>query len=149
MPRMIFTSTILVSALAIGGSGLARDLPSGTTASAVAAPVNACARIKTKGWNAWLNLQPPGPPTLHVEGDATVPSTGWTLTLEPGPLNKMQPPTQTFLFVATPPEKPITAPVVMQQKVNGEIKKALKRYKAVSILCGKSTIATVPVKIIV
>ena len=24
--------------------------------------------IETKDWNAWVNLQPPGPPSLHVTG---------------------------------------------------------------------------------
>ncbi|MDG2533570.1 hypothetical protein P6144_07930 [Sphingomonas sp. HITSZ_GF] len=147
MRSIVFRSIALISTLSVGGMALGADIPRPAAEKAPAA-ANACARIKTSSWKATLNLQPPGPPTLFITGVATVPSTGWTLTIKPVALNKMQPPTQIVEFIATPPSG-ISGPVVMKQAVKGEIKNALRAYKAVSILCGKTTVATVPVKVVV
>lgn len=34
-------------------------------------------------WKATLNMMPPGPPRIHVQGTVTFPSGGWTATLTP------------------------------------------------------------------
>lgn len=34
-------------------------------------------------WNAWYNLQPPGPATLYVTGRCTFPTAGYTVELRP------------------------------------------------------------------
>jgi hypothetical protein len=146
MRRIILPSIALFSMLSVGGAALGAD-SARPAAGNGAAPANSCARIKTTGWKAWLDTMPPGPRTLHVAGEGTVPSTGWTLALKPGALTKSNPPTQMFEFIATAPPA-ISGPVVMKQKVTGEIKNALPRYKAVSILCGKTTVVTIPVKIV-
>ncbi len=34
-----------------------------------------------RDWHAWHNRQPPGPHTLYVTGECSVPETGWTVDL--------------------------------------------------------------------
>jgi hypothetical protein len=35
------------------------------------------------GWKAWHDNQPPGPATLHVTGECTFPTTGYSVELKP------------------------------------------------------------------
>jgi hypothetical protein len=35
------------------------------------------------GWKAWHDNQPPGPATLHVAGECTFPTTGYSVELKP------------------------------------------------------------------
>ncbi|WP_204325118.1 hypothetical protein, partial [Stenotrophomonas maltophilia] len=70
--------------------------------------VNACEKVKTAGWKAWLDKMP-GPhmtPTLHVTGQATTPTGGWKLMPNRGATTKNLPPTQYFDFVAFAPTGP-------------------------------------------
>lgn len=43
-------------------------------------------------WDAWFNMMPPGPPTLHVKGTVDVGDEGTGATLEFGGLEKVFPP---------------------------------------------------------
>ena len=36
---------------------------------------------KTEGWNAWLNMMPPGPPHIYVTGEVTVGNPGYEALL--------------------------------------------------------------------
>ena len=153
-PCMILFGSLLA---ACGGSGGGNNstVVDQNSASVVAdanasvvtpAPVDACARIKTSGWKAWVNEMPgPGATrTLHVIGSAEVPTGGWTLQLNEGPLDKMMPPTQILNFVATPPSG-IADQHVQQRDLKADISNAQPQYKGVDILCGRTTIATIPV----
>lgn len=51
----------------------------GPQAKAAAGPC-----FPTSDWYAWVDKQPPGPPSLHVMGTVTVPSTCYEASLEPG-----------------------------------------------------------------
>ena len=37
---------------------------------------------KCGGWKAWLDMMPPGPPTLHVVGKCVFPTHGYKVTLK-------------------------------------------------------------------
>lgn len=115
-------------------------------AVAVTSP-NGCAAIKTSGWKAWLNTMPgPGATrTLHVVGEAAPTTLGWTFELKASALTKPLPPTQIFEFIATPPNGQAGQTVPPPQPVKAEIANALPAYKSVEILCGRTTIASIPV----
>lgn len=47
--------------------------------------------MKTRNWNAWVNLMPPGPPVLHVMGEVLVGTPGHKAVLtinEPQGINE-------------------------------------------------------------
>ncbi|MBN8810186.1 hypothetical protein [Sphingomonas sp.] len=151
MQRIAWPCLAVIATLATGqaASNAAAANVSGTSTKVAAAPVNACEKVKTTGWKAWLDKMP-GPhktPTLHVAGQATTSTGGWKLMLNRGATTKNLPPTQYFDFVAFAPTGPAPQ-VVTTAEVKAEIKNALPKYKEVVILCGKKAIATVPVKIV-
>ncbi|MCP4620757.1 MAG: hypothetical protein GY844_30490, partial [Bradyrhizobium sp.] len=75
MQRIAWPCLAVIATLTTGyaASNAATAYVSGTSAKIAAAPVNACEKVKTAGWKAWLDKMP-GPhmtPTLHVTGQAT------------------------------------------------------------------------------
>ncbi|MDQ0248665.1 hypothetical protein J2W22_000712 [Sphingomonas kyeonggiensis] len=119
------------------------------SAAADVAVTNDCAKVTTKDWKAWVDTMPgPGSsPTLHVTGQATTPTSGWTVVLNQGPLDKALPPTQHFTLVATAPTGPVQQ-VITTQEVKAEIRNSQPKYKAVAISCGDTGIATIPVEVV-
>ena len=162
MQRITLPCLALVAALAAGCSApdANKTAPAATinetvnasanvSAATEVAVVNDCAKVTTKDWKAWVDTMPgPGSsPTLHVTGQATTPTSGWTVVLNQGPLDKALPPTQHFALVATAPTGPVQQ-VITTQEVKAEIKNAQPKYKAVAISCDGTGIATIPVEIV-
>jgi hypothetical protein len=46
-----------------------------------AAPTAPFTPVETDNWAAWLNLEPGGPPVLHVTGEVQLPSPGYEASL--------------------------------------------------------------------
>ena len=57
------------------------------------------------GWNAWYNIQPPGPKTLHVAGVCTL-QIGYTAKLVPRVPPGINPQIYIFDLVITAPKPP-------------------------------------------
>lgn len=117
-------------------------------AACAAAPMPAqpdapCPIIASRDWKAWVNAMPgPDAPSLIVTGRATVPTGGYRLKLERGPVQEIHPPIQQILLQATSPTGGATQAVV-EHEVRATFP-ALDSYGAVTVHCGGRQIATIP-----
>jgi hypothetical protein len=127
-----------------GGAAVVGLLGLAGCAAATAPGGGTCPVSGSANWAAWINAMPgpgTGRPRLIVKGDVTVPTGGWTLKLEQGPLAESDPPVQTMELRATPPSGMATQAIVTQE-VRAELP-ALPRYGSVVIRCGSETLATI------
>ena len=126
------------------GAGLAALAGLAGCAAATAPAGGGCPVSDSKNWAAWINAMPgpgAGRPRLIVKGEVTVPTGGWTLALEQGPLAESDPPVQTMELRAEAPSGMATQAIVTQE-VRAELP-ALPRYGSVVIRCGAETLATI------
>ncbi|HEX4739003.1 MAG TPA: hypothetical protein VH331_15735 [Allosphingosinicella sp.] len=106
-----------------------------------------CHAISSSGWTAHVERIPDHhnrpilQPTLIVSGRVTVPSEGYSVSLDLGPVRKLDPPVQQILVRTEPPAGPAAqAPTTVD--VRGAFP-ALKRYGAVTIRCGDGILAII------
>lgn len=102
-----------------------------------------CPITGSSNWAAWVNAMPgtAAGPTLIVTGRVTVPTGGYTLSLERGPLQESHPPVQQVLLRVRPPSGPATQAVV-DHDVRGEWP-ALDAYGAVTVRCAGQVLADI------
>ncbi|PYG27208.1 hypothetical protein C8N36_11754 [Pelagimonas varians] len=102
-----------------------------------------CPVIDSMDWQAWVNKMPgPDGPKLHVTGQITLPTPGYEVTLELGPLDRKAIPTQRLVLMATPPEG-MAAQVIDPVEVTFEHPSQVRRYGAVAIVCGDTLLAEI------
>jgi hypothetical protein len=87
---------------------------------------------KCGGWKAWLDLMPPGTPTLHVTGKCIFPKHGYKVTLKKAMPQGINPAILLLQKVVKPPTG-IVIPTPQTVLVNFTLKTKTK-YKAVTIL---------------
>jgi hypothetical protein len=105
-------------------------------------PGGACPISGSSDWAAWVNAMPgPERPSLIVTGRVTVPTGGYQLALERGPLREIDPPVQEVTLSVRPPSGPATQAVVTHE-VRGQWP-ALDRSGAVVVRCGGETLAEI------
>lgn len=104
-----------------------------------------CRATAGEGWTARVEKRPMTrhhPPIrkwrLIVDGTVTVPSDGYDVSLERGPVQRLKDPVQQILVRAVGGGEGAPTSV----RVHGEFE-ALKRYGAVTIRCGDGTIGIV------
>lgn len=82
---------------------------------------------KSKGWSAWINVMPPGPPTLHVTGtidvgnesdSATLVFDSWQKKIPPNLILRIVPRT---IFVPRDPGEKVVRLHYSQQLMPGHI----------------------------
>lgn len=99
---------------------------------------------KCGGWKAWLDMMPPGPPTLHVTGKCVFPTHGYKVTLKRAVPQGINPRILLLRKVVTPPSGPV---ILIPQTVNVTFKMKTKtKYTHVTIL---PEVTTIKVKIVV
>jgi hypothetical protein len=137
--RTIRLATILCLPLLAGGCLM---LP------VVEDPVySTCHAIASSGWTARVDYipdhhnRPVFKPTLIVSGRVTVPSEGYAVSLDLGPVQKLDQPVQQILVRTESPSGSETSARTDVQ-VSGAFP-ALKRYGSVTIRCGDGTLAIV------
>jgi hypothetical protein len=108
-----------------------------------------CKAIETRDWSAHLEVSKEGIfpfPTevaLVVSGTVTVPTGGYELAIDKGPLVALEPPVQQVLLRTTAPDGMATQ-AITEERVRGSMPFD-KRAKSVAIRCGDATIARIPV----
>lgn len=106
-----------------------------------------CHALGSSGWTAHVERIPDHhnrpilKPTLIVSGRVTVPSDDYSMSLDLGPVQKLDAPVQQILVRTQPPARP-AAPAPTMVDVHGAFP-ALKRYGAVTIRCGDGTLAII------
>ena len=87
---------------------------------------------KCGGWKAWLDMQPPGTPTLYVTGKCVFPKHGFKVTLKPAVPQGINPAILLLRKTVTPPSgHVIQTPEIVNVKYS---RKTKTKYKAVTIL---------------
>lgn len=88
--------------------------------------------VKCGSWKAWLDMMPPGTPTLHVTGKCVFPKHGYKVTLKKAVPQGINPAILLLRKVVTPPSGP-----VIQTPQTVAVKYSLKtktKYTHVTIL---------------
>ena len=104
-----------------------------------------CPAQRSRGWQATLDAMPgPGKtgPTLTIAGEVDLPSPGWRVMLEPGPADRMLPPSQRFRLIAAAPGG-MVAQVISPTQVTYRAKADYPAYRSIIILCGDRSLATI------
>ena len=108
-----------------------------------------CKAISTRDWTAEFNVEKnpnifePDVATVLVRGKVTVPTGGYELAIEAGPLVQLKPPVQQVLLRTVAPDGMATQAIV-EEEVSGRVPFD-RRATSVAIRCGDATLARVPV----
>jgi hypothetical protein len=104
---------------------------------------SACHAIGSSDWRAWVKPHSPARerPTLVVTGKVTVPTGGYSVSLERGPVQRLDRPVQQILLRTDPPEGIATQAVTLHE-VRGEFS-APTGSGPVTIRCGDGTLAII------
>ncbi len=95
----------------------------------------------SKNWSAWHNLMPGSEPALHVTGEVTCPTSGYTARLSPSSPQGINPATYLMDLIVTPPApgtlvlEVVTDVPLHYQELTSE------RYTDVTILPENTTIS--------
>jgi hypothetical protein len=106
-----------------------------------------CHALGSSGWTARVEYipdhhnRPIYKPTLIVSGRVTMPGEGYALSLDLGPVQKLDAPVQQILVRTDPPSGP-AGEARREVFVRGAFP-ALKHYGAVTIRCGDGTVAII------
>lgn len=106
-----------------------------------------CHALASSDWRAHViripsaHVRPIMKPFLVVEGKVTVPGAGYSVSLDLGPVERLDGPVQQILVRTTPPDGAEAGPPVVQS-VRGTFP-ARKRYSGLRIRCGDGTLALV------
>lgn len=113
------------------------------------AAATGCPVIASSDWQAWVNAMPgPDGPQLHVSGQITLPTPAYTVTLTPGPADRMAPPMQRLILTATAPDG-MVASVIETTQVAFALPTQMTQFRAVAIVCGDTLLAEIsPVDIV-
>jgi len=113
----------------------------------VLAPPRALAESKVAAdWTAWVDLQPPGPPSLHVHGTVEAPTPCHKASLSVRVPPGINPTILQLNLSITPPTGPCTQVVTnIPVAYDDQAYDTGKGYKTVQIFDGNATIATVEI----
>lgn len=114
----------------------------------------ACPVLNASDWAAWVNAMPgPDGPSLIVTGVVTLPSPGYSVTLEAGMSDRSARPVQVVQLVAQPPEG-AAAQVLSDYDLRFEMASSapedgtIAPFTAVRVVCGDQEIARIePVEV--
>jgi hypothetical protein len=107
-----------------------------------------CHALASTGWSAHVERipdhhnRPIFKPTLIVRGKVTVPDEGYSVSLDLGPVQRLDAPVQQILVRTEPPSRPSATAAATNVDVSGAFP-ALKHYGAVTIRCGDGTLAII------
>lgn len=110
---------------------------------------SACRAMETRNWSASVEVEKEGKfpfpeeRVLVVSGTVQVPTGGYSLALDAGPLVRLEPPVQQVILRTTAPEGMATQ-AITEEQVSGRLPYD-KRARSVEIRCGDATIARIPV----
>ena len=117
----------------------------GCTAATGSAPPPSraeCPISESSDWAAWVSAMPgPDRPKLIVTGKVTVPTGGYRLALEEGPLLEIHPPIQQVMLIVERPGGSVTQAIVTHE-VRLELP-ALESYGGVTVKCGDAVLADI------
>ena len=104
----------------------------------------ACAILESSGWEAWINKMPGVgmTPTIHVIGQVTVRTGGYTFEWQEGPLDRSAMPALRLKLVPVAPDGMATMAITTED-VKYEAPALATGYRSVIIGCGGETLAEI------
>ena len=101
-----------------------------------------CPVISSQNWTAWIDAEPPGPPTLHIRGDVVMPTPGYTASWRTGAADRRMPPGQTMHLSFAPPDGMVTQVVTTQPTAfSGDA--VYPEYRVIYVKCGDKQLAEI------
>jgi len=111
--------------------------------AASAAAVESCPIYETRAWHAWIdNAGENGSNRLIVFGQVDLPSPGFIVDWEAGPMDRMNPPSWRVRLRATPPNGAV-AQVIMPTDLTMILPTDISRFRSIVILCGDRSLVEI------
>lgn len=111
--------------------------------SSLETPQSDCPVLESSDWIAWINQMPgAGQPTLNISGKVVVPTGGYSLSVQMGPLDRSMPPSQRLILTATPPDGPALQALTTMD-VREQFPAIVPSYRSIIIVCAKTTLAEI------
>ena len=133
---------ILAGTLLLGGVACATE-----AVDAPAADSGRCPVVFAGEWRAWVDAEPPGPRILHISGQITAPTPGYSISWRFGATDRANPPGQHVHLEVTPPSG-MVAQVITTEDVHYSGEAAYPEYRSIHVHCGdyaRMEITPVPV----
>lgn len=107
-----------------------------------AAPVAECPVLDSRDWSAWVDAEPGTAPTLHIRGEADMPTPGYAYVWRVGAADRMMPPGQHIHIDFAAPEG-VVAQVVTPTQIVYEGEATYPQYRQIIVHCGDQALATI------
>ncbi len=109
-----------------------------------AAAEDRCPIYETRAWHAWVDQAgEDGANRLIVFGQVDLPSPGYAIDWEQGPMDRMNPPSLRLRLTATPPDG-VVIQVITPTDVTLALPTAESSFRSVFILCGDRSLVEIP-----
>ncbi|ELS02472.1 hypothetical protein Xen7305DRAFT_00021860 [Xenococcus sp. PCC 7305] len=102
-----------------------------------------CPVLESRNWHAWIDRVAEKEPRLNISGEVDLPSPGYIVEVQPGILDRRQPPAQRLSLSFTSPEG-VVAQVITPTKVSYTMPTPILEYRSVMIYCGDKLLAEIP-----
>ncbi len=100
-----------------------------------------CSEFRSYHWQAWIEKDDTA--KLHLEGNIDFPSPGYSISARLGPMDRARPPGLRIILTVNKPQQP-TIQVITPTPVTFSFDALTSVFREVIIVCGDSTLATIP-----
>lgn len=96
-----------------------------------------CPIHDSRHWHAWIDQVDPavGTGRLNISGKVELPSPGYTLIFDPGPLDRRRPPALRIKLIANPPQNG-SIQVITNENVRFSNETKVLHYRSIFLICG-------------
>lgn len=112
----------------------------------MAVPESACSIYESSKWHAWLDKGgEDGGMRLKVSGEVTLPSPGYTVNWQMGPMDRAFPPSLRLrLTTQAPPTGQMNIQVLTVQAADFTVASPVPQYRSIMVFCGDEMLAEIP-----
>lgn len=105
-----------------------------------------CSIYESAKWHAWLDKgSEDGGLRLNVSGEVTVPSPGYTVSWQMGPMDRAFPPSLRLrLTTLAPPAGQMNIQMLTKQAIDYTVASRVPKYRSIMIICGDELLAEIP-----
>ena len=104
---------------------------------------NICNVYESSNWQAAVKKNDAGNLNLKVTGDVVMPTPGYKIEWNRGPMDRRQPPSLRLILKATPPAGVASIQVLTQQNVEFIMDSPVPKYRSIIILCGDKKLSEI------
>ena len=105
---------------------------------------NMCKVLESSNWQASVKKIDAGSLSLYITGDVMMPSSGYGIEWNRGPMDRRQPPSLRLILNTIPPTQGVAnIQVLTQQNVEFTMDSPVPKYRSIIILCGDKKLAEI------